>query len=50
MRLTRDEIRACKAEALKRVRIPQHVIQLVTDLRSYLQARPRCSRLTPALC
>lgn len=38
-RLTREEIRVCKADALRRVRVPQHVIQLVTDLRSYLQVR-----------
>jgi MoxR-like ATPase len=37
MLVTRDDIRNCKREALKSVRVPQSVIQLITDLRTYLQ-------------
>jgi hypothetical protein len=37
MLVTRDDIRSCKREALKSVKVPQSVIQLITDLRTYLQ-------------
>ncbi len=37
MLLTRDDIARCKAAALATVRVPPSVIQMVTDLRTYLQ-------------
>ncbi|GIM15029.1 hypothetical protein Vretimale_17901 [Volvox reticuliferus] len=39
LRLTRQDIVRCKAAALASVRVPQSVIQLVTDLRIHLQER-----------
>lgn len=39
MQLTREDIRACKAQALARVRVPAPVIQMITDLRTYLQEK-----------
>ncbi|EFJ43346.1 hypothetical protein VOLCADRAFT_96404 [Volvox carteri f. nagariensis] len=39
LRLTREDIVGCKAAALSSVRVPQSVIQLVTDLRIHLQER-----------
>eukprot|EP00798_Chlamydomonas_sp_ICE-L_P025190 gene25190-10826_t len=39
MKLTRDDIRQCKSEALRSVKVPPSVIQLVTDLRTYLQEK-----------
>mmetsp|Transcript_21554 Transcript_21554/g.59746 ORF Transcript_21554/g.59746 Transcript_21554/m.59746 type:complete len:571 (+) Transcript_21554:16-1728(+) len=39
MQLGREDIRACKAQALARVRVPATVIQLITDLRTYLQEK-----------
>jgi MoxR-like ATPase len=39
MQLTREDIRQCKAQALSRVRVPASVIQLITDLRTYLQEK-----------
>ena len=37
MLVTRDDIRRCKSEALASVRVPPSVIQMITDLRTYLQ-------------
>jgi MoxR-like ATPase len=37
MRLTRADILGCKEAAVRRVRVPGHVIQMITDLRTYLQ-------------
>lgn len=39
LRLTQDDIRKCKAEAVARVRVPAAVIQMITDLRTYLQEK-----------
>ncbi|GFR51362.1 hypothetical protein Agub_g13786 [Astrephomene gubernaculifera] len=39
LRLTRGDIVRCKAAAVAAVRVPPGVIQLVTDLRSYLQEK-----------
>jgi len=39
LRLTREDIKRCKAEALGRVRVPPAVIQMITDLRTYLQEK-----------
>ncbi|GAX74687.1 hypothetical protein CEUSTIGMA_g2135.t1 [Chlamydomonas eustigma] len=39
MLVTREDIRNCKTEALKTVRVPQAVIQMLTDLRTYLQEK-----------
>lgn len=39
MMLTRDDMTRCKQEAVKAVSVPPHVIQMVTDLRTYLQVR-----------
>lgn len=43
MQLKREDIRACKAQALARVRVPATVIQLITDLRTFLQVRCACA-------
>jgi hypothetical protein len=37
MMVTREDIKRCKSEALRSVRVPQNVIQMITDLRTYLQ-------------
>ncbi|PNW74318.1 hypothetical protein CHLRE_13g603225v5 [Chlamydomonas reinhardtii] len=39
MLLTRGDIDSCKAAALRSVRVPGSVIQMVTDLRTYLQEK-----------
>ena len=39
MLLTREDIVRCKQEALRTVRVPTSIIQMVTDLRSYLQEK-----------
>ena len=39
MLVTREDIKRCKSEALKTVRVPPSVIAMITDLRTYLQAR-----------
>lgn len=38
-RLTVDDFQNTRAAALSAVRVPQHVIQLLADLRSYLQEK-----------
>ncbi|KAI8473934.1 MAG: AAA domain-containing protein [Monoraphidium minutum] len=38
-RLTLAEIAGVRSEAVRRVKVPQHVIQLVADLRTYLQEK-----------
>ncbi|KAF6260517.1 AAA domain-containing protein [Scenedesmus sp. NREL 46B-D3] len=38
-RLTMDDFQQTRAAALSAVRVPQHVIQLLADLRSYLQEK-----------
>lgn len=38
-KLTREDIRECKRQALRTVKVPQSVIQLLTDLRSHLQEK-----------
>jgi MoxR-like ATPase len=39
MRLSRSDIVSCKEAAVRTVRVPAQVIQLVTDLRTYLQEK-----------
>lgn len=39
MLVTREDIQLCKRQALSNVRVPQNVIQMVTDLRTYLQEK-----------
>ena len=39
MMLSREDIRKCKEEAVRSVRVPPSVIQLITDLRTYLQEK-----------
>ncbi len=39
LQLTRDDIKQCKEEALRTVKVPSSVIQMVTDLRTYLQEK-----------
>jgi len=39
MRLTREDIRRCRDEAVSRVYVTPAVIQMVTDLRTYLQEK-----------
>eukprot|EP00955_Chlamydomonas_euryale_P005624 59586-Chlamydomonas_euryale.AAC.1 len=39
MRLSREDITTCRAEAIRRVSVPPHVIQMVTELRTYLQEK-----------
>jgi len=39
LRLTLKEIAGVRSEAVRTVRVPQHVIQLVADLRTYLQEK-----------
>jgi hypothetical protein len=37
MQLTQEDFQGTRAAALAAVRVPQHVIQMLADLRSYLQ-------------
>jgi MoxR-like ATPase len=39
MMVTRDDITTCKQDAVRSVRVPASVIQMVTDLRTYLQEK-----------
>lgn len=39
MRLSADDFESTRREAMRAVRVPQHVIQLLADLRTYLQEK-----------
>lgn len=49
MQLSREDIRQCKSEAISSVRVPPHVIQLITDLRNFLQVRVGAGTLNVGL-